>query len=335
MMAQLRDAVMITGFVATMMLLIEYFNVLTGGRWQKQIAQGGWRQYVLAAGLGGIPGCLGAFSVVAMYSHGIVSLGAVAAGMVAASGDEAFVMLALMPRQTLILIPMLVAIGIVTGAVVDLAAQGRFAQRSCEELSVHEEENLEFLPWSGIRAHWRECSAARGVLALSLALFGGGVMQGQIGPASWGWVRVSLLVVSLTALFIVVTVPEHFLEEHLWKHVVRKHAPGVFLWTFGALVAAGPLISWFRLDQPAQHSYWVLLAVACLAGLIPESGPHLVFVTLYVQGAIPFGVLLANSVVQDGHGMLPMLAHSRREFLKVKGINLGVGLLAGGVAGVL
>jgi hypothetical protein len=33
--------------------------------------------------------------------------------------------------------------------------------------------------------------------------------------------------------------------------------------------------------------------------------------------------------VQDGHGMLPLLADSRRDFLKIKAINLFVGLVAG------
>jgi hypothetical protein len=65
-----------------------------------------------------------------------------------------------------------------------------------------------------------------------------------------------------------------------------------------------------------------------LLGLIPESGPHLVFLTFYLQGLVPFSVLLASSIVQDGHGMLPLLAESRLDFIKVKGINLlfGFGL---------
>ena len=43
----------------------------------------------------------------------------------------------------------------------------------------------------------------------------------------------------------------------------------------------------------------------------------------------PFSVLLASSVVQDGHGMLLLLADSRRYFFRVKGINFIVGLLLG------
>ena len=76
----------------------------------------------------------------------------------------------------------------------------------------------------------------------------------------------------------------------------------------------------------------MVLLVAALVGLIPESGPHLVFVTLYSQGAVPLSILLASSIVQDGHGMLPLLAHSRRDFVTVKIINFGAGLGIGALA---
>ena len=78
-----------------------------------------------------------------------------------------------------------------------------------------------------------------------------------------------------------------------------------------------------------QANQLLMLLVACLVGLIPESGPHLVFLTLYAQGATPFSVLLASSIVQDGHGMLPLLAESRQDFFRVKVINFAVGLLVG------
>jgi hypothetical protein len=81
-----------------------------------------------------------------------------------------------------------------------------------------------------------------------------------------------------------------------------------------------------------ERGKWIVLAVACLIGLIPESGPHLVFVMLFARGEIPFSILLASSIVQDGHGMLPMLAQSRRTFVTVKAINFVVGLAVGAAA---
>ena len=91
------------------------------------------------------------------------------------------------------------------------------------------------------------------------------------------------------------------------------------------------------LKDRGQRAQWVtsvctgalLLGAAGLLGIVPESGPHLIFVTLHGKGVIPLSTLVASSIVQDGHGMLPLLAYSRLEFLEVKAINLGVGLLVG------
>jgi hypothetical protein len=75
----------------------------------------------------------------------------------------------------------------------------------------------------------------------------------------------------------------------------------------------------------------VILIIAVLVGIIPESGPHLLFVNLYIAGTIPLSILIASSIVQDGHGMLPMLAVSKRSFLWVKLINVFVGFLVGAI----
>ena len=95
----LRHALMITGFVFTMMLVIEYLNVLTRGRWQRHLTGHRWGQYLLAAALGATPGCLGAFAVVAMYAHRTVTIGAVVTVMIATAGDETFVMLAVVLQK--------------------------------------------------------------------------------------------------------------------------------------------------------------------------------------------------------------------------------------------
>jgi len=82
-----KHALMITSFVLIMMLLIEYINVQTRGSWQQSLKKTRLGQYVLGAVLGVIPGCLGAFTVVSLYSHRTVSFGALVAAMIATSGD--------------------------------------------------------------------------------------------------------------------------------------------------------------------------------------------------------------------------------------------------------
>jgi len=83
------------------------------------------------------------------------------------------------------------------------------------------------------------------------------------------------------------------------------------------------------LSNLLQNNLLVVLLISVLMGIIPESGPHLMIVTLFSKNLLPFSILLANSIVQDGHGMLPLLAESRKDFLKVKSINILVGFLVG------
>ena len=54
-----------------------------------------------------------------------------------------------------------------------------------------------------------------------------------------------------------------------------------------------------------------------------------IFVTLFAQGLVPFSVFLTSSIVQEGHGMLPMLSDSFKDSVKIKAFNLIVGLLVG------
>jgi len=324
---------MITAFVSVMMLVIEYANVLTQGQWQERIGRRHWGQYFLAAFLGSTPGCLGAFAVVAMYSHRSLSLGAVVAAMVATSGDESFVMFAMIPQTALVLTGILLVVGILSGALTDkLMGRHITAQLSCEtDFSVHKDSQCQCFPRGDIINQWKHCTATRGVLFLSLALFVLSVITGQIGPAPWNWIKVSLVLVSSIALFIAATVPDHFLEEHLWNHVVRSHVPRIFMWTLGALLVMHFVIDQCDITGLIKQGLWAVLGISGLIGLIPESGPHLIFVTMFAKDIVPFSVLLTSSIVQDGHGMLPLLAHSRRAFIVIKLINLIVGLTLGAI----
>jgi hypothetical protein len=331
MIALVKEALMITGFVAIMMLVIEYLNVASSGAWQSRLAGLRWGQYVMAALLGAAPGCLGAFAVVSMFSHGLLTRGAVIATMIATSGDEAFVMLALFPRQALLITAALFLLGVAAGMLVDAVAGPRKTRWpvACQGFQIHPDDLGEWFAKDRILARWKHCTPTRGIVVAVLVLFFAAIVTGQVGPPDWNWVRVSLALVTSAAIFIVAAVSDHFLEEHLWRHVLRKHVPRLFLWTLGALVAVRLLAGLWDLSGSLGKGKWIVLLAACLVGLVPESGPHLIFVALYAQGLVPVSVLLASSVVQDGHGMLPMLAHSRREFVEIKAINLTVGLLAG------
>jgi hypothetical protein len=331
------ESLFITGFIAVMMLIVEYINVLTRGSWRSGLAGSRATQYLVAVILGATPGCLGAFSVVAMYSHGVLSLGAVVATMIATSGDEAFVMLAMFPEKALLLTSVLMIIGLIAGWLTDVLMRRRTANAAdtCGDLKLHSTDVCQCFPGRDIIRQLRELSLARGVLMGVLLLFLFGVASGAVGPGSWNWIRVTILISGTAGLFIVTTVPEHFLQEHLWTHIALKHVNRIFLWTLGALLVTWIATNHLDLTDIIRGNILSMIVIAGLVGIVPESGPHLIFTTFYAQGLIPFVVLLTSSIVQDGHGMLPMLAHSRRQSLLVKLINLAVGWFVGmGVYGV-
>ena len=324
-------AVMITGFVFMMMLVIEYLNVLTGGLWQRKFRGSRMKQYLLAGLLGVTPGCLGAFAVVALYSHRVVSLGAVVTAMIATSGDEAFVMFSMVPKTALLLSFVLFLVGLIAGFLTDtLLGEKATSLAACpHEFQFHEKESCNCFPKGQIIEQWKQCTLSRGVLTVVLVLFVFGLVSGQIGPSAWNWIKTSILLVSMVALFIVSTVPDHFLEEHLWEHVVKIHVPRIFLWTFGALFFMHLLVDHLHFKDWMQQNQLIMLLIASVVGIIPESGPHLLFLTLFTEKAIPFSILLASSIVQDGHGMLLDERVDNLNFVKIKAINLVVGLLVG------
>jgi hypothetical protein len=171
----------------------------------------------------------------------------------------------------------------------------------------------------------------RALLLGLFSLFLFSLLSGSMGPPEWNWIKITMLGSGLFALFVAATVPDHFLEEHLWDHVLKRHLLQIFLWTFGALLLISFLGAFVNVEEWIQGNIFSVLLVASLLGLVPQSGPHLAFVTLYAQGILPVGVLVASSIVQDGHGTLPLLAVSRSGFVRLKSINLIVGFAIGGL----
>ena len=331
-----KHALMISSFVFIMMLLIEYINIQTKGNWQESIREKRWKQYCLSALLGATPGCLGAFSVVALYSHGVVSFGSLVAAMIATSGDEAYVMFSMFPLKALWLTIIILIIGLAAGYLTDIFMKKRKVKLKIfdHELEIHNTEKCNCFPKGEILNQLRTISFQRTLLILLLMLLMIGFIFEMIGPQEWNWIKITFLVSIFFALFVVLTVPEHFLEEHLWEHILKKHLPRIFLWTFGALILIHLLTQYLDLEMWIKSNYIIVLFVAVLVGIIPESGPHMIFVTLFAQGSIPFSILLASSIVQDGHGTLPLLAVSKRGFVILKIVNVFFGLIVG-LAGLL
>ncbi len=57
--------------------------------------------------------------IVTMYTHRLISLGAQVTAMIETMGDESFVMLAMIPKETIMLTGILIVIGILFGIITD------------------------------------------------------------------------------------------------------------------------------------------------------------------------------------------------------------------------
>lgn len=353
----LKNSVLITGLVMIMMLLIEYINIHSHGKSFRKLKDSPIKQVFLAATLGIIPGCVGGFAVVSLYTHKLLSFGALVAMMIASSGDEAFIMLALIPKTAVILILALFVTGIIVGIVTDKFVKKEVAPFTPNHYEIHEDccssqqHQSNSIFGSSIIKNIKNISKERAFIILGIALFIAAVVMGLLehdhvvqdqalhgheghNHASFDvfserWINLLFAGLSIVTLFLTLKANNHFIKEHLWNHVVRKHLKSIFLWTFGALLVIHFGMQFLHLDKWIAENMYVMILLAVIIGLIPESGPHMIFITLFAGGMIPFSVLFASSIVQDGHTALPLLAESKKSFFKAKAINMAVGLIMG------
>jgi hypothetical protein len=267
---------MISFFVFVMMLLVDFVDTISKKRISDILKGGRWRQYTLASFFGSTPGCLGAFMNVSLYVHGLISFVAIVGGMIATSGDEAFVMLVQFPGTALVLFGLLFVSGIIFAWISDKAVKilGITPCESCVDaqcehcesgMDNHEPIGNIFRPVN-LLENFRSFPFTRFLLLMSIVSFMLLVFTGILGPSTWDW--------------------NWNLEFFILKHMM-----------------------------------WVLL-LGALIGVVPESGPHLIFVMMYAQGLVPFSVLFTTSFVQDDHGMLPLLSYSIKDSILIKTFNL-------------
>jgi hypothetical protein len=329
----LKESLTVVVFVFIIMMLVDFLDVFSQQKLTYFLEKGRWRQYTSAALLGATPGCLGAFVVVSLYVHGRLTLGAVVACMVATAGDESFVMLAKIPGTAIWLTILLFFLGLIAGWLADnLFKKFNIAPaiKCCPVQTFHPELEKPSFTFNSLKNNFKHLSFRR-FLLISLIIF---VLYlfigGRIGPSHWNWVRITFVILLFISFDIATFASEHYLEDHIWHHLIKKHLWRIFLWTFGALTFIKFGLSYFNLDLFIHQHLSLVLLISALVGIIPESGPHLVFVFLYAQGFVPFSVLFVSSIVQDGHGMLPLFSASLKDSLWIKLFNLLFSLLIGG-----
>ncbi|MGN0201809.1 MAG: putative manganese transporter [Candidatus Cryptobacteroides sp.] len=333
----LKTTVLVTGLVVIMMMLIESVNVENSGRVFGRLKRNSFAQVLISALLGVMPGCMGGFAVVSMYTHRLLGFGALLAMMVATAGDEAFLMLAMFPDKALILMGILLAVAVVAGLVADRFSKTQIPTRLEDSFEIHDEDSRHEHPDHG---HGRHISVKlqRIILLAAVVLFLAALLTGYLEDGehvestgfnflSEEWMYWLFGCLSVIVIFALLFSSDHFVEEHLWEHIICRHLPSIVAWTGGMLLAVGLLFRFIDLSAWISENTFLMILLAILVGLVPQSGPHMVFVTLFASGVIPFPVLLANSLVQDGHASLPLLADSKKSFVKAKLVKVLIALV--------
>ena len=419
----LRNSILITGLVIVMMMMIESLNIESRGLFFKGLKKTKVGQVVFGALLGSVPGCMGGFATVSLYTHKMFSFGALVAMMIASSGDEAFVMLAMIPDKALLIFAVLFVVAIAVGIITDLI-HDKVHRKHCHEAD-HSNCGVETGCKDGYEVHSLSGECEDGVKAtdchnetsfhtshdrsgktrhygwkrltmfVGLAIFIAALATGHLGhdhSAHGGhshegnshccecetvvhdhsehatcahehhdchsehqvshpehstchhersegshsinlldeeWMNILFAGLSILVLVVLLFGSDHFIEEHLWNHIIRKHFLTIFLWTLGVLLVVGIGLQYVSIDKWISSNTALMIILATLIGIIPESGPHMIFVTLYAAGVVPLPVLLASSISQDGHASLPLIAESRKSFLWAKIINCITALTVG------
>ncbi len=272
----LKESLIITAIVTAMMLLIEYLSYRTEGRLIPLLRRSKLGGVLSAAVLGVIPGCLGGYITVSMYSKRAFSFGALLAMMIATTGDEAFVMLAMYPVTALWIFLGLFVLAIAVGLLAEF-----FERRRSSDFS----------------RPYGQCE----------------------GRPSANPVPESAAAYSHS---------EGKDLKHRMLHTLGE-ALKIFAWAFGVLLVVHIASHYVDLETWVSGNTALMIPLAVLIGLIPQSGPHLVFVTLFAQGIVPLPVLIASCLSQDGHAGLPLLAEDKRSFFRAKGIKCVLALAAG------
>jgi len=369
--AEFFSHVLIITFVVIMMMgIIEFINVKTRGKLLVLMGKRPRLQIWIAAAVGLIPGCVGIFAIVSLYTHRLITFGALLAAAITSFGDEAFFMISLIPKQTLILVCVLFGIAIAAGYITDWILHRKTISLLDKDdaFHVHHQDSCTTHAHKDLKYIFGKISLIRVLSIVFVGMFMVGILTGFLEhdhsiaesfsfsqPAhttvidehhaaehplhsehehehgSFSGENLVFLLIAGFTFIVLLTVSNHFFEEHIWKHVIKKHFLKILIWVF-AIMLLIKIAGFFINIETFSYHVWgnlILLFFALLIGLLPESGPNLLILFLFIDGIVPFSTLIANSIVQEGHGGLPLIAEKPKDFFILKLIKFAIALLVG------
>ena len=259
-------------------------------------------QIPIAAILGATPGCGGAVVVVAAYTSGNVSFGAVIATLTATMGDAAFLLIAVRPDIAILVLPLTFIAGIITGYVADnflnFSHQDKAIDLKKEVLIVGKNRKRDIL-----------------FAFLIVPGFGLGVLQilqYDLEELFGFFPQLIAIAGMVTSILIWSNSKIKSMTNPKDKPLVRvtEETSFIAIWVLAAYLVYDYLVFLTPLDLNIMFTTIGVLVplLAIIIGFIPGCGPQILVTTLFINGMIPFSALLGNAISNDGDALFPAIA---------------------------
>ncbi len=294
--------VQVSAFVATTLLLFYGVERLFNFELGVALRNSKHFQIPLSALLGATPGCGGAVVVVAAYTAGNVSFGAVVATLTATMGDAAFLLIAVRPDTAMIVLPMSFAVGIFTGFIVDKVNKTDYRGNTSA--------TCELAPLIG-RIRLKDYIYVAAIIP-GLMIGITQLMQLDL-VATWG-IFMPIIGLSGTAIGLWVWSTSNIQAMTNVKDApftrAAEETSFIAIWVIGAYLAYDYVVAFagFDLKDLFASVAPLLPLMGVVVGLIPGCGPQVLVSTLYINGIIPFSALLGNAISNDGDALFPAIA---------------------------
>ncbi len=303
----------VTTFVAATLLLFYGIERLFGIDAIRLLSRSGFWQVPLAAALGALPGCGGAIIVVTNFVSGRLSFGAVMATLTATMGDAAFLLIAKEPVTGLMMMGIGLAVGTISGYVVDALHGKLFLQGSAQSK-----------PAETMAAYRRPASPLFTKLWVITII--PGIIFGILGAfqVDLDGIFASTLTAEPVTLFGFLAGCLCFgmwLIPNLMRRPSTSAPRSVLQQTItDTNFVTGWVIIAFLLFEISLYvtgyelanlfdglAIWIPL-FAVVIGLLPGCGPQVLVTSLYLTGIVPLSAQIGNAISNDGDALFPALA---------------------------
>lgn len=297
----------VTSFVAATLLM---FSFLEKKRFNLQsfIEKNTIYEIPICALLGVIPGCGGAIMVMSLYTRGIVSFSSVLATLISTMGDAAFLLIASKPTAALIILPVTLITGIVTGYI------SLPFSKIISPAIPKKKLNTENIPINKIPNKFYSIWLLLVIPGLILGIFNAFNISPSIILLNFDLVVMFSFLASIFCLLMWVFNPLTDIQmASVHENSIRKTVDTtcfVTVWVITAFLC-------FELlnlsTQGKMFDYLMLFGpfvplVAILIGFIPGCGPQIMITSMYISGQIPMSAQIGNSISNDGDALFPAMA---------------------------